>query len=144
MTIAKFDFSELSDFDRKTLEVILDQYPKEARKLMQKAGTAFQRELKKRYRAETKKKTGTLLARVKRGRPYLYNNEFWQIRVKNTAPHAHLIEYGHRFKAWGYDSDKRAYVHGKHIAGKTNNDFQPVFVELVDKFTDNLLDRGFR
>lgn len=142
MTIAKFDFSDLTDFDRETLQVIIEEYPKDAKRLMQKAGTAFSQELKKTYRAETKKKTGNLLKGVKRGKPYLYKGEAWQIRVSNIAPHAHLIEHGHRFFAWGHESDKRQFVHGKHIAGKTNNAFQPVFVDLVDKFTDDLLDKG--
>ena len=142
MTVAKFDFSDLTDFDRETLQTIIEEYPKDAKRLMLKAGTAFRKELKKNYKAETKKKTGKLLASVKRGKPYLYKGEAWQIRVSNIAPHAHLIEHGHKLKAWGKEPKKRKFVEGRHVAGKTNNDFQSIFVDLVDKFTDDLLDKG--
>lgn len=140
MTIAKFDFSELSEFDKDFLERLIDEQPKEAKKCLQKVANEYRKELRAQYRANTKKKTGNLLRGIKRGKVYEYK-DCLQIRVKNTAPHAHLIEYGHKFMAWGHESDKRGFVHGKRIFEKTS--FEGKFAKAVDKFVDDLLERGF-
>ena len=135
------DYSEVSEFNKEMLELIQTKYPKEAKKFITKAGNAFRTEMKAGYRKHTIKRTGNLLRGVNRGRAYIYNGEDYQVRVYNKAPHAHLIEHGHKLYIKGKPTDK--YVKGKHIVGNTILDFNSKFVALADKFIDDLLDRGF-
>lgn len=146
MTVSTFDFSPLDSFDRQVIQMLLDEQPKEAKKLMQKAGNELRKELRRTTRTETKKKTGNLLRGIRRGRPYLYKSadgDAWQVRVYNKAPHAHLLEHGHELVAWGKEPKKTKYVAGRHLAGKANNAMIDKFAEFVDKFVTDLLNKGW-
>lgn len=137
----EFDYSELSEFTADMLHVVNTTYPNEAKKFVARAGNAFRTEVKARYRANTRRKTGNLIRGVNRGRPYVYNGDSYQVRVYNKAPHAHLIEHGHVFYHRGKKTDK--YVKGKHIVGETVKEFDSKFKQLADNFVDDLLERGF-
>lgn len=139
--IIGLDYSQLSEFNKELLELIETTYPKEAKKFVSRAGNAFRREMKEGYRKNTIKRTGNLLRGVTRGRAYVYRGENYQVRVYNKAPHAPLIERGHRLFIKGKPTDK--YVKGKHIVGSVILDFNAKFVELADEFVDELLDGGF-
>ena len=135
------DYSEVSDFNKEMLDLIENKYPKEAKKFISRAGNAFRAEMKAGYKKHTVRRTGNLLRGVTRGRAYIYNGDSYQVRVYNKAPHASLIERGHKLYIKGKPTDK--FVRGKHIVGNTILEFNSKFVELADKFVDDLLDRGF-
>ena len=140
-----FDFHELTDFNRDVLEHVTRTFPSKAKTLMGRAGSALVKQVKAEYKSETKKKTGNLLAGVKRGRPFIYAGSEFQVRVYNKAPHAHLIEHGHRMIDWrtGKRTPKRERVPGKHIVGKVSNRFPGEFEKICDKFVNHLLEKGF-
>lgn len=143
MATVDLDFNELSEFNVNMLKMVEQDMPKEAKKLMQRAGNALRRDMRKSYKRNTKKRTGNLLKGLSRGRAYIYQGTEYQVRVKNTAPHAQLIEYGH--KAVGHAPSKRFkgnYVKGRHIAGRAAKDFGSKFADLAEKFVDDLLERG--
>lgn len=143
MASVELDFSELSEFNASMLKMVEKDMPNEAKKLMQRAGNALRRDMRTAYKQKTKRKTGNLLRGLSRGRAYIYQGTEYQVRVKNTAPHAHLIEYGH--KAIGHAPRKRfngKYVKGRHIAGKAAKNFNSKFADMADKFVDDLLERG--
>lgn len=139
--IVSLDFSQVSDFNKELLELIETTYPKEAKKFVSRAGNAFRAEMKAGYKRNTIRRTGNLLRGVTRGRAYIYNGEDYQVRVYNKAPHASLIERGHKLYIKGKPTDK--FVKGKHIVGNTIVEFNDKFVELADKFVDDLLNGGF-
>ena len=58
---------------------------------MGRAGNKLRSNVKKAYITRVRKKTGNLLKGISRGRPYLYQKDQFQVRVKNKAPHAHLV-----------------------------------------------------
>ena len=90
------DYSQLDEFDKQIINLSKDKYPREVKNFMQRAGNNLKKEIKAEYQAETNKKTGNLIRGISRGRAYIYNGNEYQVRVKNKAPHAHLIEYGHK------------------------------------------------
>lgn len=139
--IVGFDYSDLTDFNRETLQLITNTYPKEAKKFISRVGNAFRADMKKEYRSQTKKKTGNLLRGVTRGRAYVYDGDSYQVRVYNKAPHAPLIERGHKLVYYGHPTNK--VVPGKHIVGKTVLGFEDRFAGLANKFVDDLLEGGW-
>ena len=135
------DFSQLDEFNKEALSLINDKFPKEAKKFVSRAGNAFRADVKKGYRSQTKRKTGNLLRGVTRGRAYVYDGDSYQVRVYSKAPHAHLIERGHKLVYYGHPTEK--LVPGKHIVGKSVLDFNDKFSDLAEKFVDDLLEGGW-
>ena len=86
----------LTEFQRDLLEMAQVKAPKEAPKLMRKIGNKARLKVVKTARSMNLKKTGNYLKRFKRGKVFKGKNGEWVVRVINSAPHAHLIEYGHR------------------------------------------------
>lgn len=145
--IIELDFSELTKFQKDTLSGVQKRFPGEAKRFIRDAGNIYRRKLRTAYKDETKKKTGNLLRGIDRGKPYVYNGNEYQIRVYNKAPHAHLIEHGH--KLWRHlPNEKKAvktdkWVKGRNIAGKAANNFSKEFTKLAQDFVDETIERGF-
>jgi len=139
-TEAGFDLSELEDVNREIIDLVDRKYPKAAKSLMNKQANSFRRKLRAAYRKETKKHTGNLLKGVSKSKVYVYHDEH-QVRVRNKAPHAHLIEHGHAVWVNGQKTEK--WVEGRHVAAHAMEDYQSVFEEEVNKFVDEILQEGF-
>lgn len=147
MSGVELDFSELTEFEQRTLHNVITGFPGEAKRFMRKAGNAYRKNLRAAYRRGTKKKTGNLLKGVRRGRVYIYNGDEYQVRAYNKAPHASLIEHGHVL--WRHlPQEKKAVktsrrVKGRHIAGTTEREFETEFTKMAKEFVDETLERGF-
>lgn len=140
----EFDFHELTEFKARILKNANEQFPKDAKNFIQRAGNALAKSIKAGYKEKTGRKTGNLRRGVKRGPAYKWNGNEWQVRVYNRAPHAHLLEYGHRFRTikrrgWKYTG---LYVKGRHVVGSAAAAFPPVFEKMCDEFVDELLQKG--
>ncbi len=140
----EFDFHELTQFQKDVLKSANDNFPKEAQKFMRKTGNALAKGIKSGYDAKTGKKTGNLRRGVTRGRVYKWNGNEWQVRVYNKAPHAHLLEYGHRMINWrtGKQSARTPYVKGRHVVGTAANAFPATFNKMCEEFVDEFLKEG--
>ena len=139
-----FDYHELTEFQKDVIKSANDRFPKQARNYMQRVGNAFAKEVKTGYDAKTKKKTGNLRRGVKRTKSFKYNGNEWQVRVYNKAPHAHLLEYGHRFRTikrrgWKYTGQ---YVKGRHVVGAAAEAFPGTFNRMCEEFVDKFLQEG--
>lgn len=143
-----FDGGELDDLNAALLALAEKEFPAEAKKFVRRQGAKLERRLKNAYKAKVKKKTGSLIDGVKRDAPRQYEGS-WQIRVKNTAPHAHLIEHGHVLK----DRNKKpvvnalgqeVWVEGKHVAAQTVREYKALYPAEVDEFVDQMLERGLK
>lgn len=144
-----FDMCDLEKVNRQIVDLISRKFPKEAKALMNKQASAFREKLKAQYAAETKKHTGNLLKGVKKSSAYVYSSEY-QARVRNTAPHAQLIEHGHAEwipqKQPGGDykaEETEKWVEGRHVAAHAMEAYQRTFEEDVDRFVDEILQESF-
>ena len=140
----EFDYHELTEFQKDVIKSANDRFPKQARNFIQRAGSALAKSVKAGYDSKTKKKTGNLRRGVKRGRAYKWNGNEWQVRVYNSAPHAHLLEYGHRFRTikrrgWKYTGQ---YVKGRHVVGAAAEAFPEIFNRMCEEFVDKFLQEG--
>lgn len=138
-TFTELDLSELDGFTAEILELVNDQYPKQAKVFLRACGMRLRRNMKKEYGKH--KYTGNLYNGMELGKTYIYKGNEYQIRVSNKAPHAWLIEHGHWISNRYAETNKRARAF--HIAGKEANNFNKDFIDLADKFVDKLLTKGF-
>ena len=140
----------LSDFSKELLDLADKQFPKDTRNFMQRAGNKLKSNANKAYSNETEMKTKNLKKGLKRGKAYKYGNNEWQVRVKNTAPHAWLVEHGHVMVGHGVQGKPKllvgntgeAFVRGKKIMGKTAKAFPSEYSDMAEEFIDKLLKDG--
>lgn len=137
-----FDLSELDEINQKLLALAHKTFPEETKKFIRRQGGKVRTRLRNAYKAKTKKKTGNLLAGVDGDTYATRTADGWQIRVRNIAPHAHLIEHGHVFYHKGKRTER--WVDGKHIAGGVIKEYESVYPQEVDEFVDAVLEKGLK
>lgn len=139
-----FDLSELTRFEKKLLNTAGDfKKGKHAKNFLRKEGTKLKRRTLAVAKSRLKKKTGNYLEHIKRGKTYVYKGTgAWSIRVYSSAPHAHLIEYGHRQVT--KDGREVGFVPGKHVFEDAEKQFEGEYYGDVQTFIDDVLDKGLR
>jgi hypothetical protein len=138
-----FDFSELSDFTKELVVLANDTMPKETRKFLGKQGSQLRSQVLKIAKSETKKNTGNYIEGIKRGKIYKYLGDELAVRVYGGSPHSHLIEYGHN--QIGHKPGKKdsgVFVPGKYVFKKGYENFKDKFVDNIEQFVDEMLDKG--
>ena len=140
MTVMSFDFSQITGYNRQILEGLRNS-PKEFDRFLSSAAGQMRTFAKKTTRSATKKKTGNLLAGIDKGKPYEYQPGDHQVRVYNKAPHAWLVEHGHRIVIGKTDTGKRA--EGRHPMGQAATGFAGWFEGRADDFVDRWITRQF-
>lgn len=140
-------YEGLSELSHDLLDLAANQFPKDTKNFLQRAGNKLKARARTAYKKETKTGTKNLIKGLKRDRAYKYGKDEWQVRVKNTALHAWLVEHGHVMlghKAQGkpkliVGNTGEAFVRGKNIMGKARNSFPPEYYELAEEFIDKML-----
>lgn len=129
------DVSELSAFADE-LGRAARNAPQKAKRLMQTQGTRLKAKTSSFAKQRVKKKTGNYLKSIKRGKVYTYRSDNTHaIRVYSAAPHAHLIESGHRVVSHGYDA---GFQPGKHVFEDARKAYQPTFERACEDFLDEV------
>jgi len=134
----ELEFGELSAFNLSLINFLGKTMPKDIRNFMQREGNKLSKNIKNAYRSKVKKKTGNIVKGVKRGKAYTYGVGDWQVRVKDQAPHAHLLEHGHEIFVHGANTNKR--TRALHIVGIEANKFFETYGADASKFIDELLE----
>lgn len=137
-----FDLSELDEFTSQMLDLAERKMPREVRKFMRTEGTKLRRVTVSTARRETKKRTGTYIKGIKRGKVYVYEGDTLSVRVYNSSPHAHLIEDGHRQVTRG--GRAVGFVRGKRVFAKAQRAFEAEFLNDCMDFVDELLEKGLK
>lgn len=137
-----FDISQLQNYEKKLLGLAVDlKKGKYAKSFLRKEGTKLRRKTLSIARRKVKKVTGNYFKSIKRGKVYLYkNNGAWSIRVYSNAPHAHLIEHGHRQVT--ADGREVGFVQGKHVFEVSEKQFTAEYFADVQNFIDDVLKKG--
>lgn len=128
----------MSDFDKfeKSLLKLQDDLKGGAGRAFLKAeGKKLQKKTLAVAQQKTKKKTGNYLKGIKNGKVYNFDGAF-ACRVYSTAPHAHLIEYGHKI----VDRNKKniGYQRGLYVFENAKKQFKNEFEEDTTAFIDDL------
>ncbi len=148
MAGAVFDFHELDDFNKKMVRFYSKEFPGEVRKFMNKEGNEGKRILRKYTKAVTQKKTGNLSKGIDKGRVHKRGDD-WQVRVRNKAPHAHLIEHGHGQHRGQYvpaigKKLVAGEVQGRHPAARAQKAMAKWFATDTERWVEQMLKEGLR
>ena len=149
-----FEFTELLAMEG-CFENIEKQFPRKTGDFLREQGTKLNKNSKK----LAKKRIGRngkgpdkdkipkkrYINGFKRGRVYKHeaSNSF-AVRVYNSRPHAHLLEYGHVQLTHEKTPPKTGerFVKGFHVLRDSASAFEPKFNADIEEFFDNLLDEG--
>ena len=136
-----FDITELTNFEKNLVKLAHETMPKETKKFLREAGTKLRKKTLSKAKQKVKKDTGYYFKSIKRGKVYIYKvNGALSIRVYSSAPHAHLIEDGHRQVT--KDGREVGFVQGKHIFEDSEKQFAGEYYNDIQKLIDNVLDKG--
>ncbi|GEK30324.1 hypothetical protein KZO01_06330 [Kurthia zopfii] len=132
----------LTEFQKDLLDVAQNKLPKETFKIMRKLGSKARTKVARSARSKVKKKTGNYHKGFKRGKVFKDGEGKYVVRVINSQPHAHLIEYGH--KQVTKNGRNIGFVPGKNVLGSGIADFDNsgIFEEEILNWLDDLLESG--
>lgn len=132
----------LTEFQKDLLDVAQNKLPKESLRVMRKIGSKARTKVARKARSTVKKKTGNYHKGFKRGKAFKDSEEKYVVRVINSQPHAHLIEYGHQQVT--KDGRNAGFVAGKSVLANGMGDFDSsgVFEEELLDWLDDLLESG--
>jgi hypothetical protein len=135
----ELEMKGLDDFKQLLYDKAKDT-PKEGLKLIRKCGNEGRKYAVKNGKELVKKRTGLYHKSWKTGKAFINNGEY-KIYVKNLAPHAHLIEEGHRNidKA----GNEHGFTKGKKVLETSMQEFEPQMTNIVSDWLDDFLDRGW-
>lgn len=130
----------LTEFQKDLLEVAQQKLPKESMKMMRKAGNKLNTYAKREARGAVDHTSGTgnYYKGFKRGKVFKDSEGKVVVRAINSAPHAHLIEYGHRLVRGGKEV---GFVPGRLImhAAAQNYDNSGEFEKVISDELDRML-----
>lgn len=129
-----FDLSELESYGR-DMRRVAEEAPKRQKQFLQREGTKLRNKTKAQARI-LGKKTGNYLKSIKRGKVYDYHGDK-AVRVYSYAPHAHLIEEGHRMVT--HDGREVGFVRGHHVFEVAADGFESEFYTDLDEMLDEEL-----
>lgn len=137
-----FDITDLTNFEKKLLNMAVGfEKGKYAKTFLRTEGTKLRRKTLSSAKSKVKKDTGNYFKSIKKGKVYLYKgNGTWAIRVYSSAPHAHLIEKGHRQVT--KDGKEIGYVQGKRVFEDSEKQFTEEYFSDVQNFLDDVLEKG--
>lgn len=127
----------LSEFER-NLQFAIGNMPKETYAVLRKSGTRARTIVARYARKLVKKKTGNYHRRWKRGKVWREGMDY-KIRIYNNAPHAHLLEDGHRIV--GKDGSEHGFKPGYKVMDKANKELETQWDEILEKEMDKMLDK---
>lgn len=126
-----FDASELEAYSRELVRVG-QEAPKKQKQFMRREGNKLRRATKREAK-RLGRKSGNYESSIKRGKAYHYQGAI-ATRVYSTAPHAHLIEEGHRMVT--HDGREVGFVPGYHVFEVAGKRFEPEYLADIDDMLD--------
>lgn len=152
-----FEIEGLTEMQNALLDVAQRRLPTETKKVMRKAGSKMRVYVKRRAKV-IGVKNDIYHKKFKRGKVFKNDRGEWVVRVVNSAPHAHLIEHGHRqvvqngrtrksdgrYIAYRRAGQEVGFVPGKKVMDKGAADFgrSGQYDEILGKWIDDLLKDG--
>lgn len=114
----------------RNMESTVRAFPKEIEKFMKNEAKDLRKRMIAYAKSKVKKVTGNYFKGFKAGKKvYKWSDADYNVRVYNSAPHAHLIENGHRGLFWGHST---GWVPGKHIMENAMQQFTPEFEKHIE------------
>ncbi|HIW32450.1 MAG TPA: HK97 gp10 family phage protein [Candidatus Paenibacillus intestinavium] len=124
----------LDEFQR-NLDMFIKTFPNESKKLLRAMGNKAKQITARRAKSDVGKVSGNYYKSIKRGKVYV-DPASGQLTIRvytssKIAPHAHLVENGHR--TVDGDGVETGFVKGKKIFPKTRAEIEAEWYDLLDK-----------
>lgn len=109
---------------------------------MRTSGNAATRQARKTGRRLVNKVTGNYQKGFKRGKVFKDPNGYLTVRVLNTSPHSHLVEYGSRIV--DKEGNEHGFRPGKFVLKKAIEEYESTqdFIQELSKALDKLLEQN--
>lgn len=137
------EFQGLDEFQKDLLSLAQEKLPREVNRMMGKAGSRLNTVAKKEARGaiDHDSGTGNYYKGFKRGKVFKDAEGRTVVRAINSAPHAHLIEYGYRLVRGG---NEIGFVPGRLIMSAAAKKFgdSGEFEKIISKELDRMLDEA--
>lgn len=114
---------------------------KETKKFLKKESIKLKNKTISTAKNRVKKKTGNYIKGIKSGKVYEYQGAY-ACRTYSTAPHAHLIEYGHIKK--DRTGREHGFQRGYNVFGTAQKEFEEEFYQDTEKFIGEVLMKDFK
>ena len=138
MSNVEFDCKELDNYVEHMYYELCEDYPKIARRFMEKTVNTCAKEAARRTPRAAKKskkyRRSRHLQDCWKGKTFNKPGKTFGV-VKNTAPHAHLIEHGHVTQNGGW-------VEGRHMLENTMTAQQPKVDKQIEKLVDHVFNKA--
>ena len=134
------DDSDLLEFSE-ALRLFERDFPKESKRVLGKVGNKAKNIVKAEVKRRVGRKTGNYLKSIRRGKVFISDSDEWTVRVfpsYKIAPHAHLIEKGHRLVKNG---NEIGFVQGKRVFDKAGRAIERDFHKIVEDEMDKELNK---
>lgn len=145
MNAIVLDTREWERLNRNILELAQETMPKETKKFMRREGGRLATATRKLARATFKKKTGNYFKSIKSSRAWRNSRGgygVYALASRNIAPHAHLLEYGHKLVAWGRQTNRRTT--NFRTFEKASKSFERTFISDTEVFIEKVVESGFK
>jgi len=124
----------------KELDALERNFPKQAKQLMMRSGSKARTIIARKARQLVKKHTGYYLRSIRRGKVWADNaTGEYKVRVYTYAPHAHLIEYGHRVV--GKDGSEHGFQHGYRVFEKATREIEKDWDNIIESEFDKIMSK---
>jgi len=140
-----FNFTELTKFEKKLLNLASTTMPKESKKFLKKSATKLSKVQKKSIKSlgvgiqgVTEKE---IAVRSKGGKVYKHSGGL-SCRAYNGHPLAHLINEGFILKGGQNHDGAETFVAGYKFIEKSQQQFQGAYDGDIQDFIDDVLERG--
>lgn len=127
--------SDFDNYEKSLLKLNEALTNTEARKFLKKQGKALQKKTLEVAQRKTKKRTGNYIRGIKAGKVYKFDGTF-ACRVYSKAPHAHLIEYGHKIVT--KNGEVKGYQRGLNVFDDAKKAFEDEFTEALENYVDEV------
>lgn len=115
---------------------------KDSKEFLRKSGNKLKNKTLNVAKTRVNEATGNYIKSIKRGKVYDFKGDL-AVRTYSTAPHAHLIEYGHVKK--DRTGKEHGFQRGYHVFSTASKDFEEEFYNDTEKFIDDvLMKNGFK
>lgn len=114
---------------------------KDAKEFLKKSGNKLKNKTLNVAKSRVKESTGNYIRSIKKGKVYEFQGAL-AVRTYSTAPHAHLIEYGHIKK--DRTGREHGFQRGYHVFGTAQKEFEEEFYQDTEKFIDEVLMKDFK
>ncbi|MFD2752383.1 HK97 gp10 family phage protein [Virgibacillus siamensis] len=137
MTDFEIDTRNL-DVLKREIDDLQKLYPKQAKQMMARSGAKARTIVSRKARQLVKKKTGNYFKSIKRGKVWK-DDDGVKVRVYSRAPHAHLLEYGHRIvdKA----GNEHGFQEGFHVFDKASHEIESEWDDILEKEFERMLSK---